>query len=102
MEVDKLVTDAHPQIAATMKRTEAYQDIQHQWDIWHGSKNLVKNTISYWYLKWVGIYVNEEALMPERSQEFYTLSTWRETPLTLFDDERARRRLILEDAVPEG
>lgn len=42
IELNKLVTDAHPQIAATMKRTEAYQNIRHQWDIWHASKNLVK------------------------------------------------------------
>ena len=42
LEVSKIVTDAHPQISATMKRTEKYKSIKHQFDIWHGSKNLGK------------------------------------------------------------
>ncbi|XP_072170258.1 uncharacterized protein [Diadema setosum] len=42
VEVESVVTDAHPQIAATMKRTAKYQSVKHQWDLWHGSKNLVK------------------------------------------------------------
>lgn len=37
-----VVTDSHPQIGAVMKRTEKFKDIKHQWDVWHGSKNLTK------------------------------------------------------------
>ena len=42
VEVGSLVTDAHPQIAATMKRPEKYRNVTHQWDVWHGRRNLVK------------------------------------------------------------
>ncbi|XP_041457676.1 uncharacterized protein LOC121409949 [Lytechinus variegatus] len=42
INVTCVVTDAHPQIAALMKRTKKYESIQHQWDIWHGCKNLMK------------------------------------------------------------
>ena len=41
-EVGSIVTDAHWQIAAIMKTTVTYKNVKHQWDVWHGSKNLVK------------------------------------------------------------
>lgn len=41
VSLDTIVTDAHPQIRAMMK-VEKYKNVKHQWDIWHGSKNLTK------------------------------------------------------------
>ncbi|XP_071484497.1 uncharacterized protein [Diadema antillarum] len=42
VNVTGVVTDAHPQIAATLRKSQKYDSIHHQWDIWHGCKNLVK------------------------------------------------------------
>ena len=42
VDVKSVVTDAHPQIMALMKRCDRYTDIGHQIDIWHGGKNLTK------------------------------------------------------------
>lgn len=44
VKVATVVTDAHPQIRAMMKRTVKYEGIWHQWDVWHSSKNLIKET----------------------------------------------------------
>ena len=41
--IKKIVTDAHPQIGTLMKKTEKYSTVKHQWDVWHGSKNLTEN-----------------------------------------------------------
>ena len=37
-----IVTDAHPKIAALLKKSTKYEPIRHQWDIRHGCKNLMK------------------------------------------------------------
>ena len=42
VKVATVVTDAHSQIRAMMKHTVKYEGIRHQWDVWHGSKNLIK------------------------------------------------------------
>lgn len=40
LHVSEFVTDAHPQIAAIMRKK--FQHIRHSWDMWHGAKNLGK------------------------------------------------------------
>lgn len=42
VEVSTIVTDAHPQISTMLRKTDKYAGICHQYDIWHGSKNLSK------------------------------------------------------------
>ncbi|KAK3105134.1 hypothetical protein FSP39_017944 [Pinctada imbricata] len=44
MRIGELVTDAHLQIGAVMKRQ--YADIKHSHDIWHAAKNLGKKIIA--------------------------------------------------------
>ncbi|XP_030834704.1 uncharacterized protein LOC105443459 [Strongylocentrotus purpuratus] len=45
VDVKTMVTDAHPQIMAVMKRCEKYEGIGHQIDVWHGGKNLTKRFV---------------------------------------------------------
>lgn len=45
VDVKTMVTDAHPQIMAVMKRCEKYEGIGHQVDVWHGGKNLTKRLV---------------------------------------------------------
>lgn len=43
MKIVEIVTDAHVQIEALMRKD--YPQIKHSFDIWHGSKNLGKKII---------------------------------------------------------
>ncbi|KAL4233076.1 hypothetical protein ACF0H5_007761 [Mactra antiquata] len=40
LDIKEVVTDAHPQISAKMKKK--YSRIRHSYDLWHGAKNLNK------------------------------------------------------------
>ncbi|XP_062612144.1 uncharacterized protein LOC134273936 [Saccostrea cucullata] len=44
VNVVEVVTDAHPQIGALMKKPQ-YRNIKHSLDIWHGTKNIGKKII---------------------------------------------------------
>ncbi|CAB4021924.1 Hypothetical predicted protein, partial [Paramuricea clavata] len=46
MKIEELVTDGHLGISAMMKNSVKYKDIVHQWDVWHGGKNLGKKVIA--------------------------------------------------------
>ncbi|XP_070555346.1 uncharacterized protein [Ptychodera flava] len=45
IEIDEVVTDAHVQIAAVMRKCDKYKDIKHSWDLWHGGKNIHRKVI---------------------------------------------------------
>ncbi|XP_063405831.1 uncharacterized protein LOC134689792 [Mytilus trossulus] len=44
LNIKEVVTDAHPQIGALMKKPQ-YANIKHSFDIWHGTKNIGKQIL---------------------------------------------------------
>ncbi|XP_070552988.1 uncharacterized protein [Ptychodera flava] len=43
--IDEMVTDAHSQIAAVMKKCDKFKGVKHSWDLWHGGKNIHKKVV---------------------------------------------------------